>query len=189
MVAVPSQYCCRASGDGWLVRRDWSIPQTFKLLGWLIDRPPSIVPLRWGCGVGWLDKLFRGRSFDSRLVDFFQFLFVDGFDPSTRHPTEAMGEKHVHDATEPHHPAPPTLPPPSPPRLTRRLVMQPPAGGGAGAGRRPALVDSAQSATDIPELRLHKEPAQEKVRHQTRLERAARACRWYGDTAVESHGC
>lgn len=48
--------------------------------------------------------------------------------------------------------------------------MQPPDGGGGGAARRPALVDSAQSATDMPELRLHRETAQEKVRHFLRHE-------------------
>lgn len=46
----------------------------------------------------------------------------------------------------------------------RRLVMQPPDGGAAtGAGKRPGLVDSAESATDMPELRLRKEVAREKV--------------------------
>lgn len=60
--------------------------------------------------------------------------------------------------------------------------MQPPDGGGMGAARRPALVDSAQSATDMPELRLHKETTQEKVsqsgiRRQTRpVSSAARYC-------------
>ncbi|CAM9223059.1 unnamed protein product [Ectocarpus sp. 12 AP-2014] len=46
-----------------------------------------------------------------------------------------------------------------------RLVMQPPDGGGGGgaAGRRPALVDSAASATDMPELRLREEVAREKL--------------------------
>lgn len=41
--------------------------------------------------------------------------------------------------------------------------MQPPDGGG-GPGRRPALVDSAALATDMPELRKHKEVARHKVR-------------------------
>ncbi|CAM9615441.1 unnamed protein product, partial [Pylaiella littoralis] len=45
-----------------------------------------------------------------------------------------------------------------------RLVMQPPDGGGTGAGGgRPALVDSAESATDLPELRIHQEVSREKL--------------------------
>lgn len=45
--------------------------------------------------------------------------------------------------------------------LDARLVMQPP--DAAGSGRRPAVVDNAASATDMPELRKHEEVVREKV--------------------------
>ena len=49
--------------------------------------------------------------------------------------------------------------------------MQPP-DGGSGSGRRPALVDNAALATDLPELRQHDKVTQEKVmKHQKRPRR------------------
>lgn len=58
-----------------------------------------------------------------------------------------------------------------------RLVMQPP--DAAGSGRRPAVVDSAASATDMPELRQHEAVVREKVRKMFVV-----CCLWFGDYCV-----